>query len=529
MIMDTNNKKNDIMKTKYFIASLLSVLVFFLTIISCATKDELIEELQVARAFAPVGLETFIRNQITVEVDWTPSDDANSYVVQFSRSSNFSNIDRIIEVAGNELPVKETLEGETLYYVRVKAISANGKSDSNWATSTAQTLTEQIFLPQEPGDILATAATLRWAPGNDVTHIEVNPGNISYDITTQEQLDGMATISGLTGETEYSAILYNGTKIRGTATFTTGIDIGDGLLVTAEDDLLQIIADAQSGDILVLDAGDYTAQTSVDPIVIDKSLTIRGLRDYDKPKLSLSFSLVTGAVDVEFIDLDLDGTNTLSDVIRYNDVGSYNSLLVSGCNVHDYVRSFIAGSVTDGNIQSVTVENSVVSNILTSGGDFIDFRSSNVLNVSVTTSTFNNCAPARDFFRIDDAGSLTQNGQICNVLMDSCTLYACSNSDSRRILYIRFQTNDIEVRNTLITDTAVEGFSDQARTDDAIIFNNNNYFNAPTLFDSTVARYDDSGTYTTLDPGFVDAASGDFTITNQDLIDNQVGDPRWRP
>ena len=39
----------------------------------------------------------------------------------------------------------------------------------------------------------------------------------------------------------------------------------------------------------------------------------------------------------------------------------------------------------------------------------------------------------------------------------------------------------------------------------------------------------DSGNFTELDPGFVDASSGDFTVTNQTLLDNAVGDPRWRP
>jgi len=31
-----------------------------------------------------------------------------------------------------------------------------------------------------------------------------------------------------------------------------------------------------------------------------------------------------------------------------------------------------------------------------------------------------------------------------------------------------------------------------------------------------------------VNPGFVDAVNGDFTVTNQDLIDFSVGDPRWR-
>jgi hypothetical protein len=32
---------------------------------------------------------------------------------------------------------------------------------------------------------------------------------------------------------------------------------------------------------------------------------------------------------------------------------------------------------------------------------------------------------------------------------------------------------------------------------------------------------------TELNPGFADAANGNFTVSNQTLIDNGVGDPRW--
>ena len=44
----------------------------------------------------------------------------------------------------------------------------------------------------------------------------------------------------------------------------------------------------------------------------------------------------------------------LIDVVRYSDIGNFNSLLVSGCNIHDYDKSFIAGNVTDAIVQTVT-------------------------------------------------------------------------------------------------------------------------------------------------------------------------------
>lgn len=516
------------MKTKYILKRLLFTLFLSITISSCSGYDEnVIEELFVNREFAPVGLTAIVRNQTTVELNWTVNDNVDHYVVEFSADDpSFNTIFKTIEVQSDELPIQVVLEGETVYSIRVKAISSTGLEDSKWAVGTATTLTEQLMLPFEPGDIKALEATFRWVPNSNVTQIVLNPGEIVHMITPQEKIDGIATITGLTSETDYTAILKNNTKIRGTAAFTTGIDVGDNTLVLVTDDLFQMIADAAPGDILLLEAGDYTAQTGT--INLNKSITIQGLRNYDKPLLKVNFEINAGADDVNLIDLDLvgdDGTS-LSDFVRYTEAGNYNSLLISGCNVHDFARSFIAGNVTSAIVNSVTVENCVVTNILTGGGDFIDFRNSDVFNVTVKTSTFNNCAPGRDFFRLDDAGTSTQSGFTCNVLLENCTLYGVSNT-ADRILYVRFQSNKITVKNNLFAETTAY-YSNQSKTDSSTIFLNNNYFNAPGFFDSTKLLYDASGTHTALDPGFEDASTGNFKISNQTLIDNQVGDPRWR-
>ena len=513
------------MKTKY-ISKIVFTLILTFIVTSCGYNEDVIEELAVDREFAPVALKANVRNQRSVELNWTPNEDIPYYVVEFSvNDPDFNNISQTEQIVGNELPILILLESETLYYIRVKAFSGRGLDDSAWAITEAQTLTEQTMLPSEDGDIEALQATLRWKPGIEVTHHILQPGDIRYDISDQEKTAGVATIKGLTSETEYMATLYNSAKIRGSAQFITGIDVGDNTLVLPTDDLFQMIADASPGDILLLEQGDYTTQTGT--IILDKSITIQGLRVDFKPLLSINFEINDGATDVSLIDLDLDGANSIADVVSYSGAGNYNSLLISGCNIHDFTNTFIKGSTTDAILQSLTVENSIVTNILTTGGDFIDFRNSDVFNINVNTSTFNNCAPGRDFFRVDAAGTSNDTGLICNIILDSCTIYACSDSSSRRIFYVRFLTNEITVQNNLITDTESEGYADRSGIDESPTFNNNNYFNAPGFFNPDQYIFD-SGNYTELDPGFVDAASGDFTVTNQTLLDNQVGDPRWR-
>ncbi len=494
----------------------------------CEDKiDPLIEEMDLDRALTPTELTARIRNLTTVELTWNTKTNVDYYVVEFSEDSlEFNTIIFTDEVTSDELPYQHAFAGETRYSARVKAVS-EGTEDSKWTAVTIETAQENIFLPKQDGDIQATEATLRWIANSDVTHFVITPGGAERTITAEEKIAGIATITGLTSETAYSVQLKNDSKNRGVSTFTTLIDIGDATAVYPEDDLSAIIAAADAGATLVLFPGNYAVNAG-ETIVLNKSISIRGLYPYDKPKIHVAFNLQSGATHVEIIDLDLNGTGTIT-LDRPFNLGTagvaYGSVKISGCNIHDFGPQFIYGNVA-ATLDLFSVDNSIITNF-SGGGDFIDFRLAYVKEVKLTNSTFNNCAPSRDFIRVDAAPAYTGTGLTTNVLIDHCTLYGVSNT-ADRIVYVRFDINDITVTNNLFANTDAI-YSNQASTDASIAFSNNNYFNAASLFDPTKTRFDGSGSLTQLDPGFVNAPEGDFTITNQTLLDNAVGDPRWRP
>ena len=512
------------MKTFRYIRTIVVLALLAVLSMGCNSKEgEVIEELDVNRVFAHTDLEARIRNMTIIELSWYVREDAESYIVEFAEGAGFNNIIRTVEVSPDELPIQEQFDGETLYSARVKGV-AEGKQDSKWVSVSIQTDPEQIFLPSEDGDIQATEATLRWPAGSAVTHLLINPGNVERPITPEEASAGMATITGLTGETEYTVLLYNNGTVRGTSIFTTLIDIGDATLVQPEEDLSVVIANAIDGDVLVLAPGVYEA--FVGNIVIDKSITIQGLYPYDKPILSVSFSMAPGLQDLQLVDLELVGTAELITLINMDATGNYNSVQIKGCNIHDYGRQLIYGNTAGAILGNFIIDNTVASNATTGGGDFIDFRNGDVHNVEVTNSTFIDAPNGRDFIRMDGAGDTNATGVTATVLIDHCTFVGVSNTEDR-IVYIRFENNDITVTNNLFANTDAK-YSNQTSTDEEITFANNNYFNAPNLFSSTETRYDTSANFTTLDPGFVDAANGDYTVTNQALIDEGIGDPRWR-
>lgn len=487
--------------------------------------DPLTEDLGLNRVLTPNKLSVVVRTLTTVELTWNTRTDVDRYVVEFSEDSlKFNTIIRTVEVLPAELPVREVFEGSTRYSARVKGTSTNGKSDSNWAAITFVTGDENIFLETQAGDISFTEATLRWPAGSEVTHITLNPGNVQHAITTNEKVAGVALVTGLSTNTPYTARLYNNTKPKGLKTFTTLN--ADGTVIGPDADLIEVIEAASSGDVLLLLPGNYTENAGA-TLALGKSITIKGMYPYDRPKLNVAFNLLSGATHVEIADLELSGGTTLARPFNLGAAGEeYGSIKVNGCKISDFTTQFIYGNVAS-TLDLLSIDNSIITNVSVSGGDFIDFRPAYVKEVNLTNSTFNNCSPARDFVRLDNS-SATFPGLTSSVLIDHCTFYGVSAGASNRVLYVRFVNNESAVRNSLFA--AANGiYSNQAGTTQPVCANNN-YFNAPGYYTAAGSnKIDVSGNHTTLDPGFTDAANSNFTITNQTLLDNAVGDPRWRP
>lgn len=515
--------------------------IFSLILVGCKDNiDPIVEQLNFSRVFTPLNLKVNIRNQTTAEFAWDTKTDAASYVVEISKDSlAFTNIVKTVNLLPTQLPYSILLDGQTLYSARVKGVSSSGLGDSKWAVVAFKTAAENIFAPLSGTDIQATSVTINWPAGSDVTNFIINPGTVNRAITDQEKAAGKATITGLTGETQYTVLLMRGNSQRGSVSFTTLIDLGGATPVHPDDNLSVVIAAAKEGDALVLFPGDYLAYSG--SISINKSISIKGLYPTNKPIVHIQFVMENGVQNVEIKNLEMSGNYTdpltnlpavISYVFQYNTTGtSYGSLNVTNCNIHDYDKSIFSGSASIvSSVQSISMTGCVVTNVLTNSADCIDFRGGYVANLSLANSTFVNCAPARDFVRLDNS-STAFPGMVSNVLIDHCSLYKVSNTAGKRILYVRFATNTLKVTNSIIAETAAlytnQSLSAQPEC------SMNNYFNAPAFVtggtDLAGVKFDLSSNYTILDPGFANPANGNFTISNQTLIDNKIGDPRWRP
>jgi len=126
-----------------------------------------------------------------------------------------------------------------------------------------------------------------------------------------------------------------------------------------------------------------------------------------------------------------------------------------------------------------------------------------------------------------DAGGSTNFPGITSVIhISNNTFNKVCDGTSRRILYIRLASNQITFTKNILANT-LGYYSNQTATN-IVAMANNNYWNAPNFTASTTSNAkNDTGVYTTLDPGFINAAEGNFKVSNAVLIENLIGDPRW--
>ncbi|WP_281232019.1 DUF5123 domain-containing protein [Flavobacterium gelatinilyticum] len=518
------------MKTIYIFRGLIAVLLLAIGISGCESyNEELLDGIGNTREFSPIGLKAIIRNRATVELNWNTKQDENPdhYIVEFSADdTEFKTIYRTLNVAPADLPVQVDLEGETTYSIRVKAVSASGLADSKWSVTTATTLSEQIFFPIKPEEIQTQSITLRWTPESNVTQILVTPGNITHTITAEEKAAGVATVTGLTGETDYTATLKNAAKTRGILTFTSSVDLTKGIVVNPGDDLNAKITQAAAGSRLLLMPGVY--QTTGE-VILNKTLIIRGVRPENKPQLNVKFTVNAGLTDLSLVDLDLNGTglSNAATVTISGTASNFGNILITKCTIHNYTRALMSANVTNAKVTSFTVDNSIVTEVNTNGGaDFIDFRNTYAANIVLKNSTFNSCSTGRDFVRADAASGQSGTGLRTTTLIESCTLYNVSNTAApKRILYVRFLDNASTVMNTLIVGTTAV-HTNQPATEDPV-FSKNYYYEAAGFKDASIVNNKIDGGGTVANPQFADPANGDFTLGNGTLKDNKIGDPRW--
>ena len=500
---------------------------------SCSDVADEITSIVYNRNFSPTSVEAKVRNRTNIELSWNLGDGVTNYNVEVYANDSLTFAGSPVKsfsVSPDEVPVLiKGLEGETQYSFRVQATDGNSSRDSKWSSAYAKTEAEQIFKNVAEEDIKGSSVTLRWTAGEQAATIVLTPGDIVYNVTADDIAAGAATVTGLTPETEYKALLKSASgKTRGTITFKTGIDLADtDILVKAGDDISAAIKNAPEGYRLVVEPGEYGIATDEaafgGSITISKQLTIKGLRQNEHPVIKGRFK-VEAPFAVDQVTLDGTGTDG-GQCFDFTDALEIDYLSVTNSEITNYIKGFYYVNKA-AKIGQIDIDNCLISNIECDGGDMFDCRAGAILKLNITNNTIWNSCKGRDLVRYDDKSSNFE-GVAPVITLDHNTIVGACNDAGKRILYVRFKGNSINFTNNIVASSA-GNFSNQKNTAEPT-FSNNIYFEADGFVTSGAnanALFVD-GEGTILDPQFADAANGNFTIGNDNVKDKKAGDPRW--
>lgn len=515
------------------IKKLAYILSFAMAFLASACSDDIDPEitgLDTNRVFSPTGVTAKIVDQTGVRLTWNSNSQADSYQIEILQGG--ATVKTVDDITNADIPYTITgLEGETEYTVQIKAIKA-GVTDSKYSTITFNTDPEQIFKAIVTDELKATEVTLRWIAGESATEIVLTPGDIRHTVTAEEIAAGAATISGLTGETDYTAKLIKGTKTRGTAKFTTLVDLGGATPVYPGDDLAAAIAATDNGGTVVLlpakdGSNEFSYTDEADAAItleltLTKDISIKGMYATNRPTTHIKFML-DGCNNLKLENIDFDGTGNL--ITTLNSKGG--EIQVTNCTATKY-DTFLTetGDTKAGTINKFTVDNCIFFN-LSSGKRFVDYQKklSVIAEFTMINSTVYNSCKDSDFIRFDKPGA--------TINLTNCTLHGVE-ATSKGLLYIRSSSAGkkeftANISKCIFATMGIKVFFSQDAKTDNLLFSSNYYFNAPSLLvnpdGGSGKAFDSKGI--TADPGFKDAAKGDFTVSNETLKDNNIGDPRW--
>lgn len=178
-----------------------------------------------SRLFMPPELTASV-NGSSVTFTWTAVGDG-LYSVEISHDSLlFTTNLQVFEVESENTYEVEDLYSQSIYSVRVKAISKNPEVGDSWyQEKTFTTGTENIFYSVASGDIGINSVLLKWNNKKQVSRIVVSTAganDVSVTLSGAEISAGEKLIENLNPGTTYTFMIYLGQDmLRGTITVKT--------------------------------------------------------------------------------------------------------------------------------------------------------------------------------------------------------------------------------------------------------------------------------------------------------------------
>lgn len=509
--------------------------------------------------FRPVVFTQYSLTTSSVGVSFTKVVDANKYVFELSEDSlQFTkNVRKMTLLADTLTPYATSatvsqvlyqtqfsdLNANTLHSIRMMAINKDSTQTTKYSQFTFRTPAENIFTGVK---VTNNGATFVWKKTSKVTYVLVTKNadpikNILQTdslITVGEIADSTKTISGLEIGTYYTAKIYylDGAtvRIRGTKIFKTPGTIGSfsynlnpsenintvlsNLLAAGRTNITFTLTNG-----LVYNFGAVTVPSGISRLTFTASSGAYPIVNITK--LSPSSSM-DGFL---FENLNLIGlTNTA--LFNIGSAWTFSDFTFSGCIISNYSSLFqLTGTNIISKINNITIENSVVNNII--GGSGLIYVSSSspvVANIKLTNSTFNT----------EKTQLMDIRSTLLSLELSNCTFYNNGTANTLTQLF-RFADN-AHVPASMTVDKCIFAGNNGST---ALKSFSSNFTSLSTVSFATCYRTTDLAVSTSTGQGFpsiatiaatstdlfTDPANGIFTIkpTVTFVGKGIAGDPRW--
>ena len=514
-----------------------------LTFTACSDVADEITELTLGRSMSPIDIEAKNVNETTANLQWKAVQGAISYTIEvFANDSlTFAGTPQQTLTSETNSIALSKLDYDTKYSARVQAINEDASKSSKFHGVYFKTSAKQFLKNPAPTDITDRSVTLTWEveEGYDVSTIVI--GSVTYTITEEDKAAGQATVDGLNPETTYTAYLYYNGKQCGNRNFTTITDLEGTTTVHPEDNFTSLLKEAKAGEVFTLFPGTYTLNLSEETgktsqVEIAQSITIKGIYPTAIPVIQGRFGFKEGAaLTLNQVILDGSKNNSSDQAFVYKNTGDFGALTVTNSTIKNYEKGVLYNNTDGITIEKVIFDKCIFENIVCTN-DMFDVRKVWIGEFTISNSTiFKSCAN-RSMIRFDN-GSASYPGKADPIVkLENCTIDGVETapfgtSNMNGLTYVRYAGHKIYVSNNLITNSTGGCYSRNAATNNPT-YSNNYYYNCGETFfknqatDGSELPADASGKNGE-DPKYKDSEKGDFTITNETVSKEKVGDPRW--
>lgn len=556
-----------------------------LTFAGCHEPDVEIDTLDYSRTLQPLNFAASVDRATGYDVNfsWTIAENTD-YLLSIQKvdeqgTAVGSPIDVQIPAAEAVNPYKVTLEAEQIYTATLQAFSAlNPNLPGSQLVSAGPVETYYVMTSLKPELAARTmnSITVKWEndegeqtqltrivaePVDATSGLEPQTLEVTADIIQAQQ----GTVTGLNPSTQYVVTLYQSKSSRGGVTAWTAPDTEGATAVESSEALMEALKGGAekilvkaSAEPYVLDFGEATPENP-DPNPLTawtKNLTIYGEVGQDGAMpvvkgLGVTLKPGTSALSVVIENLVLDGDG--EGVLVTFDPGAdltVDSYIVRNCEVTNYEKGLVYRGSGDKvlNVTEILFDGLYIHDLNANGsggGDLFDLRAGTYGTFTLKNSTLIDAG--RTFLFFDANAALTTINIVNNTLNRVglnttrkglvCLRQPAATFLLSKNLFLNEYSTSENVRLVSSYDNA------QVPSMSGNYFYNVNYnsknesdYTGPEFFTTKIGSnatavnqalcLSGDGKILASDP-CVKSERNRMQLTNEDVIANQVGDPRW--